>query len=57
MKRKTKTCWFRGEWTKQDGTETYGCIYHNEPNSLAFRDECPFKDEEVEKCKKFEEYR
>ena len=54
IRTENKDCWFRGEWRK-DGKDTHGCIYHNEPNSLRFRDECSYKDEDIEKCKKFHE--
>ena len=53
--KKPKVCWFRGEWKKGKRKQIYGCIYHNEPNSLTFRDECLFKDKDVEKCELFEE--
>jgi len=48
-------CLFRGEWKKEFKTQIYGCIYFNEPNSLTFREECPYADADVEKCGKFKE--
>jgi len=48
-------CKFRGKWKKEFNTQLYGCLYYNEPNTLAFREECPYKDSDVEKCEKFEE--
>lgn len=40
-------CLFRVKYLKGK----YGCIYYNEPNSLAVRDACSYKD--VKKCKLF----
>ena len=42
-------CLFRAEYDEGK----YGCIYYNEPNSLAIRDACPYKDKDINKCKLF----
>lgn len=47
------SCLFRGVWKKEFNKQIYGCTYNNEPNSLVFRDECPYKDKDVNKCEKF----
>ncbi len=48
-------CLFRGEWKKEFKTQIYGCTYYNQPNSLTFHSECPYADQDVEKCGKFKE--
>jgi hypothetical protein len=48
-------CMFRGKWKKEFKTQIYGCTYYNEPNSLSFREQCPYKTVDVRKCGKFSE--
>ncbi len=40
-------CCFRGKWKKEFKTQLYGCTYYNEPNSITFREVCPYKDVDV----------
>jgi hypothetical protein len=48
-------CLFRGKWKKEFKTQMYGCTYNNEPNTLSFNEECPYKDTKVRNCEKFKE--
>jgi regulator of sigma D len=48
-------CLFRGKWKKEFKTQIYGCRYNNTSNILSFNEQCPYKDIDVEKCKRFKE--